>query len=490
MAVFSDTVFPERFIQELSEDNYWWSRGTLKQDPPLFKRSDLRHYIEGIEKGRVDVVIGARRVGKTTLISQIIEHLLKVKKVDPRTIFFVSLERPYLELTQQKLETAISFYEDRVLGMSIADSSKLIYLFIDEAQYDKSWPRTLKQFVDQKRPIYALVSGSSSTAVFRDSESGVGRFNVHHMVTMKLRDTLRFAHMEDSDFIYETSYALRNALICMCRTKNSRAYEKAVSEAVASPLSRSFSSGMEDYLLKGGYPEFYATEHSWPEISLYYQQNVFDLILQKDVVNEFPIKYPDKIRALLVTIVSNTAFKLTRKKLTESIGLTNARTVDEYVDALCQAFLIRVSAAFKARGYPSTKEKKFYAADTGLRNAVLGVRKENISHAERGQLLETAIFNHALRLAFHVDHKLRTSGHYWEVSKAEERDIILDFRDSFGFVLPIEVKNGRAGDEDIRRIRGTTSRLGSPFGIIICEGKVGAVGNVLLLPAWAFMLSC
>ncbi len=486
MAVFSD-----RFIQELAEDNRWWATGVMKEKPVAFKRSDFKHFVEGLRQGKVDVLIGARRVGKTTLIAQLIEYLLEIKKVNPKLILFISLERPYLELTQQKLTTALEFYESNILGKSIADSTETVYLFIDEAQYDPSWARTMKQFVDQNRPIYALVSGSSSTAVFRDTESGVGRFNIYQMVTMKLRDTLRYRNLSDSDEIDRISYKLRDALIETLKNKDIKIYNAVLSEVVASPLSKTFVFGNEEYLLKGGYPEFYNTEESWEKIALYYQQNVFDLILQKDVVNEFPIKYPDKIRSLLVTLVSNSAMKLTRKKLAESLGLTNTRTVDEYIDALCQAFLIRVSAKFKFQGYPSTKEKKFYAADTGLRNAVLGVKSQGITAPERGQLLETAIFNHSLRLAFYIDHKLRDSGYYWEVDNVEERDLVLDFRQDYGFVLPIEVKNGHCGDEDIKRIRNTMYRLKAPIGIIICEGKIGTVGNdLILMPAWLFMLSC
>ena len=201
------------------------------------------------------------------------------------------------------------------------------------------------------------------------------------------------------------------------------------------------------------------------------------------------IRLPEKIRSLLVVLCQNTSRQLSRKKLCDTLTLKNINTIDAYVDALTEAFLIRYSIKFKQQGYPSSKEKKFYAADTGLRNAFLGVTEQNLTPHERGAIVETAIFNHTLRLGFYVDQKRRRHGHFW-VDAESERDIIMDFRESYDLTIPIEVKNGNCGHEDVLRIKKTISKLKSPFGLVVCKDQIGVKGNVLIMPLWLFMISC
>ena len=206
-------------------------------------------------------------------------------------------------------------------------------------------------------------------------------------------------------------------------------------------------------------------------------------------MNVFQIRYPEKVRNLFVVLAQNTASKLSRKKLGESIKMQNTNTVDSYIEALSEAFLVRYSTRFRKQSYPSTKEKKYYSADTGLRNAILGVTEGFADTSERGALIETAILNHLLRLAFHIDHKIRSHCNYWEDDKSE-RDIVLDLTMSCGYAIPIEVKNGQCGKEDVNKIRRTIGKIESPFGFVICKDQLGLDKNVMIIPAWLFMLSC
>ncbi len=486
----------ERILEELQEENPWWV-GSEKApeievcpELPSFRRADFYHYSKELDTPSVHLLIGPRRVGKTTLMQQLVSFLLNEKQVDPRRILFASLDRTSFELSDEKLVAAISIFERRVLKKRISESDGMVYLFIDEAQYDPLWGRVMKKYVDQKQPIFALVSGSSSTALFKDRESGAGRFRSSQMVTLKFRDVLRFKFPEYKDQIRSISLELRDLFRESCRLKELGPYADAVEElslSVPPYLATSILGGQDDYILRGGYPDFYAHEPNWREISKRYQQDVFDVILQKDIVNSFPIRYPQKLRKLMVIIAQNTARPLSREVLGEKLNIST-KTLDQYVLALQKTFLASVSSRFSTRRYPSTKKKKYYATDTGLRNSILGV--ENLSNPhERGQLLETAVFNHAMRLCFHMDHRIRSEGNYYSDAE-EERDIVLDLRNSHDMTLPIEVKNGQCSPGDVAKIRRTMNKVKAPFGLVVCDGGFRREGSVLALPSWAFLLTC
>ena len=480
-------IYESSFSKGITSDNPWWS-GKKMEEIPDFKRSDYDYYKAELEEKRVTVLIGPRRVGKTTLIQQIISCLLYEKKADPKRIFFISLERPFFELHQQKLSDAISFYEENILNKSISDSKEKIYLFIDEAHFDPLWSRLLKQYVDQKLPIHAIVSGSSAAALFNNTESGAGRFHLHQMVTMKFRDVARFKDSQNENKIRILSKNLKEALLKSFKEKKILPYWSKLKELNEFPTQfiDLLKTSLNEYLLKGGYPEFYSSK-DWSKISRYYQSNVFDIILQKDVVTISNIRQPMKVRTLMVLIAQYTARQLTREKIAQSLVLSSIQTVDQYIDALSEAFLIRTSSQYRPSGFPSTKSKKFYAADTGLRNAILGVeRLEN--DEERGALLETAVFNHTLRLQFSGDRQLRYSGFFWLDER--ECDILIDMRKQFGMIIPIEVKNGECGQEDILKMKFLVKKFKSPFGLIICKDQLGVDGDVMIIPAWIFLLSC
>lgn len=489
------TQFNPLFVKGLYSDNPWWSDTDLEgifEKTPKFTRSDFDHFKAELDQNTVNVLLGPRRCGKTTLIHQIIKHLLKDKKIDPKRILFVSLDRPYYELSSSKTQEIINFYEEWVFKIPLQKTKERVYLFFDEAHYDSLWSRTFKQFVDQKLPVYAIVSGSSAPNLYQDQESGAGRFSIHQMVTLKFRDVIRFKYPEIDSQIKLISKSLRAGLLKSIEQNNSSSYENEVKLFLQQPaevLSK-VKSCVEEYLLKGGYPEFYSTNKSWRDISRHYQTNVFDVILQKDVVTISNIREPEKIRRLLVLVAQNTARQLSRDKIREALNLKSSMTVDQYLNALTSAFLIRTSAKYRSpkSSYPSTKPKKLYCADTGLRNAVLGVESLAFDSEERGKLLETAIFSHVLRLLFHVDRNLRSEGNYFD--EGEEVDILVNLERSLKSNILIEVKNGHCGEEDAKKLKRLLQKSNSSFGIIICSDYIGYKNNILSIPPEIFLLSC
>ena len=476
-------TYPEVFVLGLAKDNPWWTGG--KPDAPPFHRSDYQHFIEDIDQTGVHLVIGPRRVGKSKMLFQMIQYLLD-KGVSPRRIIYISLERTYFDILSNKLLDTITYYETHIANEKIGAGGRT-YLFVDEAQYDYSWSRLFKEYAEQQREMTAYISGSSSPAIFKGSaESGAGRFHTHYVMTMKFRDALRLRKMEHADEISEVSHKLRAALLKSLKEGKPKHYVDAALTAAQELADLAPDAVLDEYLLKGGYPEFYFKD-SWPEISTYYRDDVFGKILQNDVVNVFNIRNPDKVKSLLVQLLYKTASHLEREKLAQLINVKSGRgMLDQYIEALSKAYLIRAALKYRKQpGRPSTKAKKFFAADPGMRNAILGI--ERPSQEELGALLETVVFNHILRLEYHIDQQVRELGFFY--GEEYERDIILQ-SSKLPAVVPIEVKLGQADTHDTTKVRRTCAALKAPLGILVGGDSIGEHNGIIRVPAWLFLLSC
>ena len=133
----------------------------------IFTHTDLRRHV---------ILSGARRVGKTTLLYQMIEELLK-GGVDAKKILYLSHDHPLLKFCA--MDEMMSIFETNV---SPEDEA---YLFFDEIQYAKDWEMWLKVFYDTKPGWRIAATGSASPVLMqRASESGVGRWSVIPVPTL------------------------------------------------------------------------------------------------------------------------------------------------------------------------------------------------------------------------------------------------------------------------------------------------------------------
>ena len=108
--------------------NSWWS-GSIPNTQP-FRRLAFHACWEFLrqEKVRRAVLLsGPRRVGKTTILTQLTDELLK-QKVDPKSILYLSLDHPLLKLL--KLPKILQLYHEEIYP-----AGKPAYLFLDEIHY-------------------------------------------------------------------------------------------------------------------------------------------------------------------------------------------------------------------------------------------------------------------------------------------------------------------------------------------------------------------
>ena len=117
----------------LQQINPWWKTGQPAGNLPGMKRQAFHDVLECIthpQLRRFAVISGARRVGKTTVMKQMIAHLLALG-VPGTNILYISFDNPIFKLSG--LHAVLEAYRQ------VTDCSGKCYYFLDEIQYAEDW---------------------------------------------------------------------------------------------------------------------------------------------------------------------------------------------------------------------------------------------------------------------------------------------------------------------------------------------------------------
>lgn len=165
---------------------------------------------------------------------------------------------------------------------------------------------------------------------------------------------------------------------------------------------KDFSLITENYFKFGGLPECALLETESEKIE--YLTGLINSIYLRDVAERHALRNDTLLSTLTDTIMSNIGGLTNPTKLANSVtsaaGLkANHITISKYLEFLEGAFLIRRAQRFDVKGNRYlASPSKYYAIDTGIRNAKLGFRQTEMSH-----LMENAIYLELVRRGYSVD---------------------------------------------------------------------------------------
>ena len=150
-------------------------------------------FLRKLDTGLAPAVIlrGARQVGKTTLLEQVIEHLIKERDVEPRRILRVQFDEiTSLKGLDEPVLAIAGWFQNRILGSTFneaAHAGKPAFLFFDEAQNLVDWAPQIKTLVDH-HTVHVVVTGSSALRIDAGRDSLAGRVAPLDLGTLLLRE--------------------------------------------------------------------------------------------------------------------------------------------------------------------------------------------------------------------------------------------------------------------------------------------------------------
>lgn len=346
--------------------------------------SDLEN---SLESDKINIVVGARQTGKTTLL----EHLKQVLDNKDEINYLFTLEDKTI---LQKLN-----HHPSELFNIIPESSRKTTVLIDEIQYLDDPSNFLKYIYDlHKNKIKLVVTGSSAFYIdqkFKDSLAG--RKIISRLYPFSFHEFL-LAKGAANKFPAKR--------INLPDGKNSLPYL----------VKKELAPYLNEYFRYGGYPEVVLAETHKQKVDLL--NELYQSLLKKDFL-ESQIKNEIKAYQLLRILAEQTGSLVNKNELSKTLGIS-IDAVENYLYILQKSLIIKICPPFYRNVRKElTKMPKVYFYDTGYRNAVLKSFDTPLDRIDKGPTLENCFFQCLLQLEV-------SDIQFWRTQNKNEVDFICD----------------------------------------------------------------
>lgn len=315
-------------------------------------------------RGKAIIVIGARQVGKSTLLRMISEH--RTEK-----ILRLNCDEPEVKAMLTDAGTAD-------LKLLVGQNRTVM---IDEAQSVPGIGMTLKRLIDNFPEVQLLVTGSSSFELQNKlNEPLTGRKYEHYLFPLSSSE--------------------------ICKTEGIVRLRQT----------------LEQRLIYGSYPEVF----SRPEEAKQILMDIAGSYLYKDLLALDNIRRPALLEKLLVALALQLSSEVSYNELAQTIGTDN-KTVEKYIDLLEKCFVVFRLNGFNRNLRTELKKcKKIYFYDNGIRNAILQNFAPLSMRQDTGALWENFVISERIKMnhysgSFAKSYFWRTAGQQ-EIDFIEEKD--------------------------------------------------------------------
>jgi len=466
--------------------NPWWRTKSFSvPGVPDFKRDAFTQAMRHTEAnhGLALLINGPRRVGKTTIINQIIRCLIDEKKIPVNRILFFSLDDPIIQQLPQKdqgtLFEALLAQWAQVAGTALRSSPNTLYCFLDEVQRLPRWELYIKRYVDLRYPIRFIISGSASHTIFRKSlESLLGRLVDISLPPFTFREFVRYHYPEHSNFLTKLSEDVLDIGDVSSVVK----FNRRLSEAIKQTSIPQWNHYADEYAQKGGFPQLW-TMATAAERSAFIDQQFVERVTLEDLRLVKEIRRPEIFHQFLRYAFARTGQEYNLEELASLIHTTRV-TLTEALPLLLQTELIRKVERFTGKPVRlRSTHAKLYAADLVLMQGITKIIT-SLEGEERGRIAETLAHN-VIRLFLGVS----DVSYYREPSGKQEVDFVARVGSQ---MTPIEIVYQNQIDSKHRNaIRTFLEAHGkrNSFGILVTKEDWKIEQPILEIPLPLFLLT-
>lgn len=143
--------------------NHWWRERNVRESLAKgYKRKYFEELVDLSDKRQAVIVCGLRRVGKSTLMYQLIQNLIK-KSVSPDNILYFSFDKKVCEI-KEILDTYSRLTEKDY-------EKEKVFIFLDEIYKLDKWHKELKLLYDALPNVKFIISGSASLKIEKEARS-------------------------------------------------------------------------------------------------------------------------------------------------------------------------------------------------------------------------------------------------------------------------------------------------------------------------------
>jgi len=329
-------------------------------------RELTENILKKLQPNKVVIIFGARRVGKTVLVKEILSKI----------------EEPILSLNGEDINV-----HDKLSIRTVENYRQLLgsykILYIDEAQKIPEIGLKLKLMVDEIEGLRIIISGSSAFNIHKDAgEPLTGRKYTFNL------------------------YALSE--------KEYNQIENNISK----------QDKIRERLIYGNYPELLHLPDRKDKED--YLNEMVSSYLLKDILVYENIKNSQKIFNLLRLIAFQLGGEVSLQELGRQLSISK-NTVEKYLDLLSKVYILHKVGGFSRNLRKEiTKNSRWYFLDNGIRNAVIANFNTIESRNDIGQLWENYMISE--RLKYQEYNRISSNNYFWrtyeqqEIDWVEERD--------------------------------------------------------------------
>jgi uncharacterized protein len=415
---------------------------------------------------------GFRGTGKTTLISQIY-HMLIEQGVTKDRILYLSLDET-TRLLQASLYEIIEAYES-IRGESIEEVKEKIFLFIDEAQYDKNWDIILKNIFDKTKNIFIIATGSSALALQTSADSA-RRMHIEKLFPLTFTEyiKLKYKILPEKNLRFEIQKAIFESNSAEDVYKKLNSLQKKITKYWTNIKPYEF----EKYLNTGTLP-FSIGLFKDDEI---YQRiiNILEKVIYEDIsqIDNFDKNTLDKIWNLLI-ILSETN-RISLESLADKIELKKP-TVFKILNTLSRSELIFPVKAYGTASKQTTKSPKYPFTAPAIKASLLNkIGKLSPDPKTYGRLLQDVVAMYFYRLT-NISKKYDV---YYDSAKGGADFVIVE--KGKNSKISIEVSYG--SNKDAQQAKATMKKISAKYGVVISKKELSLQDTVVFVPHKIFFL--
>ncbi|MFZ4441720.1 MAG: ATP-binding protein [Syntrophales bacterium] len=357
----------------------------------IISRCAMPTFLKIIDSGKTAIIVGARQVGKTTLVNEALKS---------QNMLLLNFDVPF-DVARFKAASVLPPID----GLKSLGSPD--YLVIDEAQREPETSRIVKGWYDSRLPVKIVLLGSSSLNLLsQTAESLTGRNRKIHLPPLTLRESL------EAESWFRPEYAM------------------PVIEAAFAPQ---FRVTLLKSMVFGCYPEVVTSDD---KIGLL--RELSGDYLWKDILQAGLIKTPDLIRRLLTLLAHQAGSEVSVNELAQQLQMAR-QTVERYLDLLEETFVIfRLPAYSTNLRKEVAKSRKIFFWDTGIRNAVLNAFDLNENRPDIGSLFENYLIAEIAKRNDLSDNPAEL--YFWRTVSMSEVDLVVKQGST---LMPYEIKWGK-----------------------------------------------
>ena len=349
------------------------------------------------DKDLIKVITGIRRCGKTTLFQLFIDYL-KSTGISNEQIISINLEDADYNFEDYK--QLYDYIKEKM------DSKKKYYVFLDEVQNVPMFQKAVDSLYIKKN-VDVYITGSNA-----------------YLLSGELATLLSGRYIEI------------------------KMLPLSFKEYVSAFDDNNYQQLFLNYMKNGGMPGNISIIKSNPNDLDKYLDGIFSTIVYKDIMARNNINDKMLLESVLKFIFDSIGSPISTKKISDTLtskGIsTSNHTVEKYITAFIESFLIYKAERFDVKGKNLlARDYKYYVVDQGLRSYLLGKKADS----DMGHILENIVYLELLRRGYRV-----------YVGKVDdlEVDFVAESRDGLKyFQVALTVRDEKVLQRELRSLQKT-----------------------------------